>query len=57
MAGHARTWGANVREWTDLKLPELLAAALERGRRRTLAAAASLQSPPYGLQGHGTVVR
>ena len=37
--------GINVREYTDLELPELLITARERGRLRTLAAAASCQSP------------
>ena len=39
-----KSWGANVKEWTDLKLPEL-AVTKERGRWRTTAAAASHQSP------------
>lgn len=40
-----KSWVENVKEWTGLELPDLLATAQKRSQWRTLSAAAALQSP------------
>ena len=40
-----KSWVENIKEWTDLTMPDLLIAASQRQRWRTLSAAAAHQSP------------
>ena len=40
-----KSWVANIEEWTDLGMPDLLAAAQQRQKWRTQSAAVALQSP------------
>jgi len=40
-----KNWTSNIKEWTGLTMPDLLAAAPHRQRWKSLATTASLQSP------------